>query len=183
MPSVKRAATHPHPAFPAMLAESQRTGLPLTFKNDLLVHDSGWLTTQAPSHPFVWVLRDSGTHIVALDWSQSESGRIRDAAHMLASIADSFGVDRCRFFLWDGAGLQPMASLEAAQERVRDYLERYAYKLTFRTVDGRRLTWVRFFDERLTHDANVLNGLRAVWLVHPSATLEYVERNGEVIRP
>ena len=49
-----------------MHAEAQRRGLPARFQTDLTRHDALWCmqhATGARWEPFVWVLRDSGTHI------------------------------------------------------------------------------------------------------------------------
>ena len=114
----------PHPAFAAMLAESQRTGMPHAFTRDLTVHDHAWIEKRDPKLPFLWCLRIDGTHTVALEpVKRPEHGR--DSA---PAIFDSLvrGWPGARFYIWNGVSLQSFKSTEAARAGMLDLIEREA---------------------------------------------------------
>jgi hypothetical protein len=50
----------------ALVAEGTKQSLPTCYKNDLLVHDLAQLANTG-TQEFIWVLRESGTHIITLD--------------------------------------------------------------------------------------------------------------------
>lgn len=81
-------------AYEALLAEAARQELPKNYREDLTKHDKavllspGWTTSD-----FIWALRTSGTHIIALDNSESP----KQAPGMVQSIG-RFGDDEILFY-------------------------------------------------------------------------------------
>lgn len=93
--------------FKAMLAESKRTKWPSSYATDLEKHDKRELSYRSPDLPVGWILRDSGTHLVfpekKYDGSDSHPGK-----RNVRSMKESFGLDACRFYAWDGTALRHM---------------------------------------------------------------------------
>jgi hypothetical protein len=101
-----RPDTHPHPAFPAMLAELAATP-PSMFATDVTTHDARALRESDPSHPFAWYLYDRGSHLMRI----SRSFRPRDASdvrELVRTITRDFIGGR--WFYWDGTSLRPVPS-------------------------------------------------------------------------
>lgn len=107
------------PHYAALLAESERTGWPLAFRNDLLVHDLAFCQATSEGNPFLWVLRDSGTHVILP--SAADDTFARQGWLIPSQLERAFG--GCRFYAWDGRALIPLAGPDAASEFLRtEYL-------------------------------------------------------------
>jgi hypothetical protein len=106
-------------AYRAMLAEARRTGWPERFRSDLVRHDRNRLWTMPDGQPFLWVLRECGTCLFAI-----RADPIDGAGHMVwhapEFVADAFGPDKCRFYVWDGTGMRELANAEQAAELTRE---------------------------------------------------------------
>lgn len=98
----------------AIREEAARVGWPTSFATDL-DHDYRAIAAMLPREPFAWCLRADGTH-VACATDTHEAPRVR-AKLTATMVAKAFGVESCRFYLWDGYRLQ---SLPAAEEADRE---------------------------------------------------------------
>jgi hypothetical protein len=54
-----------HPAWETMLAESRRLNMPSCYQSDLFFWDK-WTLATFPGHSFIWVIRESGTHLIII---------------------------------------------------------------------------------------------------------------------
>ena len=77
------------------------------------------------SRPFLWSIRDTGTHLIYVDspWDRSWA----------KACAKQYGPDRERYYVWDGEELNPIGSGERWAELAGDMLEelpRWAVHLT-----------------------------------------------------
>ena len=112
----------PAPHYEAILAEAARVGWPTAYRRDLLVHDRNILGRLDPATPFVFVLRDKGTHVFPV---KERDGVGHGASHFAVSCPDTFGRDHCKVYTWDGARLREHETPETAAERAGE-LERGA---------------------------------------------------------
>jgi hypothetical protein len=110
-----QCAARPH--YVAIETEAQRVGWPVAYKRDLYVHDRNALARLPRRVPFVFVLRDNGTHLFPVG---ERDGVGHDAAHFAVSCPDCFGRERCRVYTWDGARLRQHATPEDAADAARD---------------------------------------------------------------
>ena len=94
----------PDDPYDVILAKANEIGWPLHYRNDLLVHDRDALAEHDPALPFLWGIRECGTHLI---FANRLEGRLS-----AEQITQAFGRD-CRWFLWDGTALVPF--------EVRDY--------------------------------------------------------------
>lgn len=109
------------PATLAILAESSRVGWPVRFATDL-GHDATVIESLLPREPFAWCLREDGTHIGrVVDKSLHTSSRSQLTMRM---VADAFGADSCRCYVWDGSTLHTEDSAEHADRRLGELAER-----------------------------------------------------------
>jgi len=104
--------------FRALRAAAQAKGWPTHFKRDLLVHDRRHLRKRDPEKPFLWVLRDSGTHIVDPEWTEREHGCM--SWEHPAHIEQSSGSDCCLWYWWDGYSLTQLSDASDAKEHLSD---------------------------------------------------------------
>ena len=107
------------PHFDALAAEAERVGWPRDYRNDLYVHDLRQLDATDPSVPFVWVLRECGTCLNTAE-DLNRFGRSHGMHLSPASAADAFGVERCRFYTWDGKHLTHHRTPETCAEAARE---------------------------------------------------------------
>lgn len=152
------------PATLAILAESSRVGWPVRFATDL-GHDATVIESLLPREPFAWSLREDGTHIGrVVDKSLRTSTRSQLTMRM---VADTFGSEACRCYVWDGSVLHPAQSAEAADIRLREIGERRflvktqrhssltpATQATRREADAVAIEWeIRYGEPFITVDA------------------------------
>lgn len=120
-----RASKLPHPAFALMLAESKSTGLPKNFTRDLTVHDHAWIEARDPKLPFLWCLRDDGTHTVALEPRAGRETGPNSAPQIFESLAR--GWPGASFYIWDGVALHGISAgsnpIENARQALAIFLE------------------------------------------------------------
>jgi len=114
------------PALLAIRAESQRVGWPERFATDL-DHDATAIGKMLTREPFTWCLRADGTHVgravLPQPWIRKQT------MLTMTAVAEAFDGRECRFYVWDSCALQPMHSAAAADERLRDLVEkRYMVK-------------------------------------------------------
>ena len=103
-----------------MLELAIANGLPLHHKDDLLLHDKRWLE-ENPGKPFLWLLYESGTHLLILD----EESDLRRAG-LVSYINEAFGhgprneVPPSKWFYCDGESIGAQIASEAI-ERARAF--------------------------------------------------------------
>jgi len=107
----------PTRAYRALTAKAAEIGWPLKFRTDLTKHDRASVATRDADRSFMWVLRDSGTHLA---YPGVVDGVGHRASHYARMVADSFGAAQCKFFIWDGARLVEFASADAADARMAE---------------------------------------------------------------
>jgi len=103
--------------YQAIRDEAERVGWPTTFRTDLTKHDRAWLANRDPSKPFVWILREGGTHICA---PGIIDGVFHKASQYGRMVSEAFRPHPCRFYLWDGVGLTEFATPEALDVRTAE---------------------------------------------------------------
>ena len=81
----------PVPHWDAILEEAERVGWPLNYRRDLYVHDRTELGRIDPSVPFLWVLREGGTHLYEVTYVD---GVGHHAVHFAESIPQIFPSER-----------------------------------------------------------------------------------------
>lgn len=126
----KRGATD-SPVYPVLLAESKRVGWPVSFATDLTEHDQRFLRKRKPEWPFVWCLRESGTHVIDLAETPTvgASRHRQTIAGMVHSIIRAFdGEGSTHFYVWDGTALVPHPK---GPDSLLEHVERIAAQ-TFR---------------------------------------------------
>ena len=97
--------------FTAITKEALSVGWPTSYRRDLTLHDRRELSRHEEGDPFLWVLRELGTHLVfpgAGDVSCETIAR---------SVISTWG-DRCRCYHFDGYALREVTS-EAAVDVAR----------------------------------------------------------------
>lgn len=87
------------PAYKLLLEQAIAHQMPTCFAGDL-VHDLDCMMGQPSSRPFLWLLRECGTHLFY--------GR-----HP-ASLESFFQYEKRRFYVWTGTSLLPFETPEAA---------------------------------------------------------------------
>jgi hypothetical protein len=119
-------------AYAAMLDASARLGLPTSFQTDLTKHDRETLLISGfigEGDAFVWVLRESGTHVIKAITSPKGLGstckpRREEKGVSCVSIRNTFDGQAIHWFFWDGLALIECRSAEEADER----LERWEHQ-------------------------------------------------------
>jgi hypothetical protein len=104
------------PHWDAILAEAERVGWPVKYRRDLYVHDRAYLNQLDPSIPFVWILREHGTHLNDVTYVD---GVGHDAVHFAESVPRIFSSERCRVYTWDGRYLRKHQTPETAADAIR----------------------------------------------------------------
>jgi len=104
----------------ALTAKADEIGWPLRFRTDLTKHDRAFVTKHEADRPFIWVLRDSGTHLAYPGIIDGVRHRASGYARM---VAESFGAAKCKFFIWDGQKLVEYATADAADARMAEIEE------------------------------------------------------------
>jgi hypothetical protein len=109
-------------AYLALSAEAGRVGWPTHYKRDLTYWDRNALDGRDPALPFVWVLRELGTHLVAPTqqrlnpWTGALIGGLSEAIKsgcgMLRTLAREGGH---RFYWWNGARLREVSPDDAIE--------------------------------------------------------------------
>jgi hypothetical protein len=107
----------PAPHFDAIVAEAERIGWPLQYRRDLYVHDRALLAQLDPSVPFLWIIREGGTHLYGATFTDDRPGR--DASHFAKSVASTFA-EPCHFYTWDGRRLWEHATPDDAAEAMAE---------------------------------------------------------------
>lgn len=102
-----------------LVAESERTGLPLAYRRDLDYHDLRAIESR-PGEPFLWSLYDSGTHLYFV---RPDGPRSYATREMPKIIAETW--PEARFYLFDGTALLPCRGAAHARERVEEVEKRF----------------------------------------------------------
>jgi hypothetical protein len=100
--------------YKALVAESNRTGMPQHYKDDLIKHDKRALSYRDPSLPFGWVLRTHGTHII--DPLELWDGKLPGAS--VKSYLSTFEAEKTALYAWDGARL-----IKKSPEQMTEWLD------------------------------------------------------------
>jgi hypothetical protein len=98
-----------------LMAESNRAELPTAYRNDVIVHDLTTLETTGSQH-FLWVLRESGSHLITLD-VPLEGARVTAASYLLA-VGRAYASQPHLYYHFDG-GLSPVSYAEAEQIAIK----------------------------------------------------------------
>lgn len=105
----------------ALRTEATRAGWPTRFATDL-ARDANEIAGMLPREPFAWCLRADGTHIARARAPHSTALTMR-------MVADTFGAESCRFYVWTGAVLCPVPTADAADKRLAEIAgQRFAVK-------------------------------------------------------
>jgi hypothetical protein len=124
-----RCVAAPH--WDAVLKEAERVGWPLKYRRDLYVHDRATLGMLDPSVPFVWLLREHGTHLSEVTYVD---GVGHDAAHFAESVPQIFRPQVCHVYTWDGRYLHRHQTPATAAHAVRMLRVRYEDSLKRRSA-------------------------------------------------
>lgn len=103
-------AKYPH--YWAIRAAADALGLPTRQRRDVTFFDRQVLAKLDPRAPFVWMLRDDGTHLVLASDKPRAGGQVHGADAMIGWLVDSFGHGH-KFFTWDGVSLVPCTATAA----------------------------------------------------------------------
>jgi hypothetical protein len=95
-------------AYAALCAQAEQIGWPLIFRNDLVVHDASECASLRPGDCFLWILQETGTHLI----HATESLDPMKVELCVCSLDKHLGPSR--FFWWDGSELAEMADAEEA---------------------------------------------------------------------
>lgn len=109
--------------YAALLAVSAARSLPRRFSTDLTRWDREALAVRDVAEPFLWCLRDDGTHLVFADERDNARPTPHTAPDYPAMLAEVFGAAACHWLWWDGAELRELAgerAVEAATELLRE---------------------------------------------------------------
>jgi hypothetical protein len=107
------------------VAEAERVGWPVQYRCDLYVHDREYLNQLDPSIPFVWILRESGTHLNDVTYVD---GVGHDAVHFAESVPRIFTPHECLIYTWDGRYLHKHQTPETAADAIRVLKARHEAK-------------------------------------------------------
>jgi hypothetical protein len=111
------------PHYDAIVAEATRAGWPRDYRRDVFVHDRNFLARVSPDVPFVWMLRELGSHLYLATTDRIDSKHYAwDAPGFVDS---SFGPHIVRFYTWDGSRLHEHRTKETAAEATRELAYRY----------------------------------------------------------
>jgi hypothetical protein len=113
------------PHWDAIVAEAERVGWPLHYRRDLYVHDRASIAHTSASEPFLWVLRECGTHFCPVSFVD---GVGHGASHFAESVPQIFGPKVCRLYSWDGRTLREHKTPETAAEAMRVLRRRWEGK-------------------------------------------------------
>ena len=110
------------PAYATIAAESVRVGWPTNYRRDLTLHDRRELATRgADVGPFLWILRDYGTHLV---FPGPHAGGVT-CATLARSVLTTWAADRTRCYSYDRGRL-----LEITPERAIDLARQWDREIT-----------------------------------------------------
>lgn len=98
--------------YAAIVAASEKLGLPLRFRTDLTQHDRSALHQHGPAVPFLWCVGEDGTYMMRGPWHAHEESKLRGLVTTLAEWA------RVHWFFWDGSALLELRGPEHAIERL-----------------------------------------------------------------
>lgn len=123
-------------AYEALVAESERLGMPRSFKTDLTTHDKAWIERHSDA-PFLWCLYEGGTHLMSsplssetvrcvvnpdgtpIHWTPAmRSVRWRCATNWIQArdvITHMTSLEGARLYEWNGCELRPCTPERAAQ--------------------------------------------------------------------
>lgn len=107
--------------FQQMVAFAHEFAMPMSFQNDLFVHDRGYLQSNQNA-VFVWALFKSGTHVITLSGKDKP---IIPVSYFVRQVHDTFEEDGCKLFFVDCryGKVTPCDGLESCLELVRNHLE------------------------------------------------------------
>lgn len=98
-------------AWNALKAEAAHKGLPKHYADDLNVHDFAAVNKYGSDKPFLWVLRECGTHLLPLDKEQYGSSSAKEWAEAIAKVWGNGSF----WYLWNGMNLNAVTLTEAIQ--------------------------------------------------------------------
>lgn len=111
-------------AYEALFAVAEKVGWPEYYRDDLVVHDKAAVEESGDDVPYVWVLRDRGTHLVPITGTWDS----RSTIEAYVKGFDSYGNrgDGKRWFTWcpKQQRLEEVDSTTAAQ-RVQEWAKEY----------------------------------------------------------
>jgi hypothetical protein len=105
----------------ALRDAARAKGWPVAFKTDLTKHDLAFCRRYDASQPFLWVLRDAGTHVVTPDTTDGVGHRCYAYPRF---IAEAFGEAGGFFYWWNGVTLRELRGVDEATELLSDEYER-----------------------------------------------------------
>ena len=110
------------PHYAAIVVEAERVGWPTGYRRDLYVHDRNACARLPADVPFVFVLRENGTHLFPVTY---RDGAGHGAPHFAVPCPAIFRYERSRVYTWDGSRLTAHRTPEAAAERARELESAY----------------------------------------------------------
>jgi len=116
----------PAPHWDAILAEAEKRGLPKAYRRDLYVHDRAHAAQLDSAEPFLWILRENGTHLLPLDYVD---GVKHDIVHFAVSIPKIFASEELHVYVWDGRYLKEHRTPEDAADALRTMKKRKARRM------------------------------------------------------
>lgn len=91
------------PHFDALVAESERIGWPARHKSDLVEIDREMLETYPPHLPFLWMVRERGTHLATIkDWPTQK--KAFDTVRTFGITTEERKDPEHLWYGWDGQG-------------------------------------------------------------------------------
>lgn len=110
----------------ALCQESARIGLPKNYREDLTVHDRNFCEEIGPDTPIAWIVRESGTHMVAVTPLPIDGAGHTAWGFIRSCFGPPSGIENCRFYGWDGSYLK--------EHRSADDLATWVYELATRQI-------------------------------------------------
>lgn len=108
--------------YDALVAQAAIVGWPLAYRRDLDVHDRQLCERLDEATPFLWVLRDAGTHLWVPGGELAALEDVGQVERYLLSLQAAMGP--LRLYWWDGRQLCELDSAEEAcllyEDRLRD---------------------------------------------------------------
>lgn len=140
----KKAVLCTHPAFAALCAIAE--GKLQAYSDDLFVHDANFLNRLEASTPFVWLVRQCGTHLFVTTGNEAPAKGHYGKAHtanLASSLAEQVDAGFCDpresrgYAYWDGSRLRVVQTIATLAELARED-ERAEDAARSRTARGTR---------------------------------------------
>jgi hypothetical protein len=111
------------------LAISQEAvGWPANYREDLTVHDRHFCEEVGPDMPIAWIVRKSGTHMLAVTPEPIDGAGNTGWGFIRSCFSPPSGIGNCRFYGWDGRVLREHADAEALAKWVYSMAQEIEYK-------------------------------------------------------